>query len=138
MHSPLLNHLPITNPSLDLFTKILQAIQRAQLRQLYVRTALVIAGLFTTIGYALSVWPALLEEVRGSSFFELIRLGVSDPDVMLVNIKDFIFGLLEALPSWTLLAVSLGLFFLIGIVTLVQALRHTRRSTLHFPLNANH
>ncbi|MDP3793849.1 MAG: hypothetical protein Q8R07_03800 [Candidatus Uhrbacteria bacterium] len=124
----LLQHLPTTDTPPDLLAKILQKIQRARLHQLSIRMVFVAVGLFTTSGYAFSIWQTLLEEMHTSSFFELIRLGVSDPDVMLVNIKDFIFGLLEALPSWTLLAASLGLFFLIGMVTLAQALRSTRRT----------
>ena len=112
----------------DLFDRVMAAIQRARLRQAGSRFAIALVGFLASIGYAILNWSTIAAEIQASPFFGFVRLAISDPDIVFANGKDFLFGLLEALPLGTVLLVLLGIFFFISTAVMTDALRHARRA----------
>lgn len=125
--SPILSRLPPTDPPPDLALRALLGLRRFRVRRLKRALALVALGFVVSGAYAVWAWPALREEVAGSSFVALAHLAVSDPDVVAAALGDFTLGLLESLPLAALLLASLVLFLLLGAAAALLKIRIVRR-----------
>ncbi len=124
---PLLAHLAPLDPPPHLFNQILNTIASGRMRRLYTRMACVVSGFILVALYAASDWVNLWAELSTSSFMEFLRLTVSDPDVILTNIKDVLLGLLEALPVDVLLTLLVSSTLAVSLIYLWQIMRDIRR-----------
>lgn len=120
--------LPPIEPPANLLEKILHRIHALRLRSLRRRLLGAAVGIVGSILYTVLNWPALQFELQQSSLFNLLRLFISDPDILFTNLKDLALGLLEIIPLETLLLGLISCFFIIAIAFNMTALRHERRS----------
>lgn len=119
----------------DLSDRVLDTLWHTRFRRIRGWMVFAFLALVAIIVYAITQWTLVWYEVAGSSFVEFLRLAVSDPDIIFANTKEYIFGLLEALPLGTLLIVFSSAFCLLGLAVLLSALRHLRRAPHpHHPL----
>lgn len=113
--------------------RTLAAIRRARERQARNRVWLALVSCALSLMYAIFNWSAWIEELKTSSFIELIRLTISDPDIMLSHLKDVCLGLLEALPLGSILLGLVILFLVVATIALAnswQNLKQNPRLTL--------
>ncbi len=125
----LLTHLAEPKLPTNLLQKILSALERAQLRQLRLRYSLMLSGFATSLGYVAWQWSTISQEISSSSFVEFVRLAISDPDIIASYGQDFFLGLLESLPTGTILVISLVIFFLCGAIAIRHMTRNLKRSS---------
>jgi hypothetical protein len=124
----LLSQLPEVVSPADLTARIIKTIAAAKTRRIRVRFAAVLSCFLASLGYAAMNWAALWADIRTSSFYSLLRLAVSDPDVAFANLTDFVLGLLETLPLGAMLLVLVSVFFLVITAALANALRNVKRA----------
>lgn len=124
---PLLSHLAPLDPPPYLLGQILHTIESVRMRTLYTRVALVVLGFALVTTYIVNDWVNLWAELSTSSFVEFLRLAVSDPDVILTNIKDVLLGLLETLPVDVLLTLLVSSTLAVSLIYLWQIMRDIRR-----------
>lgn len=133
MDSPLLAHLPSITPKPDLLDQVLKAIRQAQVRALRIRVSICLAALLAMIGYATINANSLWSELSSSSFIEFAKLTISDPDIMLLNSKDLLLGLLETVPLTSILISLASALCFFGSISLFQSLRHIKHLTRNQP-----
>jgi len=119
--------LPAIEPPAELLAKITGRIHATRLHQLYWRLAASAIALFGSLSYIVYSWSALKTELVQSAFFQMLRLALSDTDVLLGNLKDFGLALLETLPVTALLFGMVSLTALLLVIAMGTALRHERR-----------
>ena len=124
---PFLSYLAPLDPPPHLLGQILNTIESVRMRTLYTRVALVVLGFALVTTYAVNDWVNLLAELSTSSFVDFLRLAISDPDVILGNMKDVLLGLLEALPVDALLTLLVSSALAVSLISLVQIMRDLRR-----------
>lgn len=113
--------------------RTLAAIRRTRERQARNRVWLALVSCALSLMYAAFNWSAWIEELKASSFVELIRLTVSDPDIILSHLKDFSLSLLEALPLGSMLLGLVIIFLIVALVAFAsswQNLKQNPRLTL--------
>ena len=120
------------NPPQGLFERVMRRIHVARLRQLWFGLGSIAAAFVSSCVLTVISWRAVSAEVMSSSLVGYLRLMVSDPDIMLANLKDFVYGILESLPLQSIILVVLFAFLVVGAATLVQSLRRERQ---HFLLH---
>ena len=125
-----LPHFQAIEPPPGLFLRVMSRVHVARLRRLWlglvtIGTAFVSACVLTALS-----WQAISAEVMSSTFVGYLRLMLSDPDIVLTNLKDFASGLLESLPLQSILIALLFAVLLVGMATLVQSLRREQRHSL--------
>lgn len=112
----------------ELLPKTLAKLHRSLIRQLQLQFAVAFLGTTAVFLYVLRYWKSASSEVSESSFGNLTRLAFSDPDIISVNIKDTLLGLLESLPTTIVLVGLVFLFFLLGTIGLILRFRTERQS----------
>lgn len=126
----LLSSLPQKPLPPKLASQVIERINQTRLRALRLRAAFSLTSLLVVGGYMLTSWTQLIIDVRTSSFFEFLRLGISDPDLVIRSSQDFSLGLLESLPLEPMLISLLLGFSAIGAINVLQALRRSTKSPL--------
>jgi hypothetical protein len=127
---PLFERVPEPAVPTGLLERVLLAIQQAQIRRIQQRIILAFAGIVASVGYALYYGNLLWNEWRASSFINLLRLAISDPDIVFGSSQEFMLGLIESLPAATIFFVLLAGFLLMGVSVLVIHLLQIRRAAL--------
>lgn len=122
----LLSHLPPTEVPANLFGRIVQAIAMAELRKRRNRFFLTVTGFASILVYTAFNWSALLTEIMTSSFAEIVRLAISDPDIAAANAHQFLSGLVETLPLGSILLGLTASFSLIAMAAMAKSFLHTR------------
>lgn len=120
--SSLLKQLSVETP-VGLAESVLMHVREAEIRALHVRIVLSFIGLLASVGAIIFSWSSLLAELAGSSFFNFVRLGFTDGDVLFANIGSIANGMLESFPVLTVLLGLVMLFCLIAFIALLQSLR---------------
>ncbi len=100
--------------------RTLTAIRRARERQARNRVWLALVSCVLSLTYAAFNWSAWIEEIKTSSFIELARLTISDPDIILSHLKDFLLSLLEALPIGSMLLGFVIIFLVVAAISLAN------------------
>ena len=127
--SPEFSRLPDVQPPPGLFENVLTAIHEARMRSLRLRLAGALAATMASVAFVTSNWTALRLEFGQSSFFSLLRLLFSDPDIAFWNVKDFSLSLLEAIPIASVLALLFVAFTGVMVTAFVSALWNERHAT---------
>ncbi|MBP7134543.1 hypothetical protein KBA73_04985 [Patescibacteria group bacterium] len=120
--------LPLREPPPELATQILTQVHRLRLRRLWARFAVVCSA---TVGMLTLLWvysPALQSEISGSPLTALVRLILSDPDVLARSAQDVFFAFLEATPFVSLLAGLCLLFLSLSLYAVARPLYRERRA----------
>jgi len=116
----------------------MDAILAVQIRRVRFRFGSMLAGAVGSIALMVAYHTALWDELSTSSFFAMLRLVASDPDVAFGNAKEFALGLLETLPLGAITLALVGLFCVVGAIGFAQALRKTHRhSLIRQPISLN-
>ncbi len=130
MPSPmLLSHLPQTEPPSDLLQKIMLRIHTAKMRRIYAQLSAAAAGTVLSVVYITSSWSVFATQIRESSFWAMLKLLWSDPDIAFSNISNLALGLSESIPLDSVLLALILCFSIFAFLWITSALRHeTRRS----------
>lgn len=126
--APLFSSVARIDIPTTLFERTLAAIQRARELQARNRLWVAIVSCALSLTYAIFNWSAWIEELKASSFVELIRLTISDPDIMLSHLKDVFLGLLETLPLGSMLLGLSILFLIVAVIALAHSWQHLKQS----------
>ncbi len=133
MNPPLLTYLPPVTPTPGLLNQVLEAIRRAQIRSLRIRAGLCITAFLSVTGYAATNANSLWNELTRSSFMEFAKLTISDPDIMLMNGKGLLLGMLETIPLTNILISLTTALCFFGSISLFQSLRHIKHASNNHP-----
>ncbi len=117
-------HLPAQQVPTALSDRIILSLVAAQQRQLRQRFFALASGCVFMLGYLALSWQGLVAEVQTSSFFSYLQLLFSDPDIVRAHMADFLYGMLESVPTATLLVACVTLFFFFGAGVFGSGLRH--------------
>ncbi len=123
--------LPAIQTPPALFERILAAIRRIELQRFRVRLVLCVAGFFGSIGFVVFRTSTVWNELQSTSFFAMLHLMITDPDVFLHNLSDTLYGLLEALPVQSILAFLFVTFFVVAAIAVWQSFRRLHQDGNH-------
>ena len=133
----LFSRLPPVPTVPDLPERILQAVAAAERRRARTTFGIAFAGAFGSVIVAVAYRAAIWTEISSSSFFALLRLVASDPDVAIANVKDVALGLLETLPLGSILVALIAAFCVVGAVGFARTLWKLHRlSPLQQPIHS--
>jgi hypothetical protein len=114
--------LPRLEPPAGLLGRILSAIDAKRLRQVWMRFFLSAIGCLASLGYAAWNAASLWSQWQESSWFDMVRLWVTDSDVMFANAQEAFLGVLEVIP-WDAILISLAIvvcaIYAFGLVRLL-------------------
>ncbi len=108
-------------------------IQRATIHRIRLEAGIASLATLALAGYVTFFWSDVWLEIQESSFFQLIRLGFSDPDIVFANFQETAWSLIETVPIQSLvlgLGLVLCLTFVIGFLL---RLREVRQAVLLRP-----
>lgn len=121
-------HLPPLEPPSDLLHKILAHIHAIRMRRLYAQFSAAIAGTIFSLAYIFMCWPVLASQIKESSFWAMLKLFWSDPDIAFSNLTNIALGLLESIPLDSIILALIVCFFGIAVLWITSAMR---RETHH-------
>lgn len=123
-----LKRLPAKPVPTGLFAGIQLAIQQEErwMRSLRRWVFLFSAGLSSLVLFVSVAGQSLVVELSQSAFFTYLQLIWSDTDVLYTHGQDIAFSLLESLPVVNLIIGLLGLFFVLGLLSLGLQFRSYR------------
>jgi hypothetical protein len=111
----------------ELSARIFFAVSAAKIRRIRNEFAAAVTAFAAFVGVVIASLSFFAEEIRTSSFASYLRLLISDSDVVLAHLNDYVLGAFERLPIGLILVVLVSSFFLLGIVGFGQAFIHARR-----------
>lgn len=123
-------HLPDIEPPSSLLDRVVQAVNRLRIRALRIRFTTMLIGLVLSLIGVILYANWFLSEIRESSFWGFLRLGLSDPDIVLTHFSDLAWGLLESIPAISVMVVLISIFFIVAAIGFGQSLRRIRKKTV--------
>lgn len=116
--------LPEVETPPALLPRVLARVQEVRLRRLRVQLWGAISGFVVTVAFTIWNWSVFRAELGGSSsFWGLVRLLKTDPDVVMASAREFTLGLLESLPIESLVVSLLFLVLSVSLYAIIHALR---------------
>ncbi|MFA6429166.1 MAG: hypothetical protein WCV84_01570 [Patescibacteria group bacterium] len=126
----LFSHIAPVKPPDALYAQILSAVALARARRLRTRFFVALTGLVTTMGYAVFGGFAWRTEWQASSFMSMVRLSISDPDVLFGNGQEYVFAVLETIPMGAITLVCAALFLGASLLAIGDGWRRARHSAI--------
>lgn len=108
--------------------KVIAAIQRSLVRRICAEITLALTACIGIFGYILVSWTNVRVELQESSFFQLSRLLMRDPDMIASHLQEVGWSIAESIPFG---AVALGLILLLCVtfsISLTFRLREIQNS----------
>lgn len=127
------NQLPTTDPPADLLTRILNRISKECLRRLERRQVWTVIGLTfaAAAGLTYSLWSLGSRSLQ-TGFWELLRLGILEPAVWVASGYDYVFSLVESLPTGSLvLTLAIGFLYLKSLKLVARRAARAESRTAH-------
>lgn len=117
----------------DLHARLMARIQRWMLRRLWIKTSLTLTATVGIVGYIFVSRAAIRLELEGSSFLQLVRLAISDPDIIFSNTREAGWSLMESIPFQSVVFTLVVALFCTSLLKHVLHLREARQEQrLHF------
>ncbi len=107
--------------------QVMAAIQRSLVRRIWTEITLALTACVGILGYIAVSWTNVRLELQESSFFQLSRLVITDPDILASHLQEVGWSIAESVPFG---AVALGLIlvlcvtFSIGLSFRLREIRH--------------
>lgn len=119
--------LPTIEPPATLLERVVQAVLRFRIRALRIRFAIMLVGVVGSISIVAVYASWFFSEIQTSPFWGFLRLGFSDPDIVLTHLSDLAWGLLESVPTITVTIVLVGIFFVVAAAGFGSSLLRARK-----------
>jgi hypothetical protein len=96
----------------NLEARIMAHIERSLIRRIWLEISLALSATFAVSVYLLFSWSNVWLEIQESSFLQMTRLAVSDPDILFSHVQEAAWSLAESIPFESVL---LGLFLVLCV-----------------------
>lgn len=80
-------------------------IERATMQRIWTEVGIAFTVTFALVSYILFSWSTVWLEIQESSFLQLVRLSISDPDILLSHFQETGWSFIEAIPVQSVLLV---------------------------------
>ena len=123
-------------PSADLLSRIILAIERRQRFYAIIKVSVSLAGLTVSGGLLFLAAAELSRQLAQSGMLRILSLVFSDTWLILANWQTFVLSILESLPIGPIILVASGA--LIALTSLKCILENLPKINLRLILNGNH
>lgn len=110
----------------ELQAKVITAIKRSLMRQIWIELGLSLVTLIAFMSYLSLIWASLQTELQESPLIPLMRLAWSDPDIIFANLGSSLNGVIESIPLSELLLSLLFLLLVTCTIGFFLRLREAR------------
>ncbi len=111
----------------DLQARIMARIQRSIVRRVWTEIALSLTATVGLLGYVFFSRSTMWLEIEESSFIQLSRLAISDPDIVFSNAREASWSLIESIPLESVLFSLIFILFASCSLGFFLRLREIRR-----------
>jgi hypothetical protein len=102
------------NPPKELESLILRRVKKIQKRAFWVKTTFSFSGVFASILSSAYVFSVFGKTLLNSEFWSLFSLAFSDATVIMAHWQEFLFSLLETMPSIIFALILIPIFTLLA------------------------